>query len=599
MPLLPPRNKLDYNNDGVVFASKITATRARQRMSDPLRNPEDDVIASIKRSKNVNDAMASFRLLFENLKGALRSFQNDAVIGVERGLFREAIVGDGDDFFEEEHQSSARRLKGKRDVIPEPQESSSSFPPNYLDLRRDPLTGETVFGEGRSGRGRVTNAVRDALWRSITGFAKNVVSSQKQQSRQSHPHSVRGRGRGKMSGGAFEDWEEEEGDFIGLLAEAYDKKSVEGTTLESVLQSRRGMKGVAPRDIQIIKQNIEQGVPISKTIINSVFFGKVDKPERTDTLRQFGFIPTMGRQVKPKDLPGPPQPVSRSGEESQERYTEELHNAPIIDGEADALSEERQAEFGKKNPQQYYTPVRQSTELSLPIGQTLLNSLSRIVQLIQRIDDLVVNSIRPYLNDLSESQLKWLSDSSDYLEQALTANEFQSPSALIDIFKGMKKVSSFSSGLIDTFITEVEKLRFDLMVVLKSYKQNYPQVKDTVLFRPEWADVVEPVEEDLPQDREDNEDDENVPDLENIEEDEEEIEGMGRSGGSHYADERRAYHQFSTSGFRPLGEPSSPLGRLHGGNGLRNYYGNRMGRGTGVPSIYDGKMRSCPTKYLL
>jgi len=53
MPLLPPKNSLDYNPDSTVSASKKLKTIALERMKNPLLDPDQSVLSTLDNQKNL------------------------------------------------------------------------------------------------------------------------------------------------------------------------------------------------------------------------------------------------------------------------------------------------------------------------------------------------------------------------------------------------------------------------------------------------------------------------------------------------------------------------------------------------------------------
>ena len=91
MPLLYPYNKLDYNNDSIISASKIVSARSRERMTDPLRDPDASVLDSMKKSEKVSESINQFKLSAGQLRDLVRAFKSRALDAVSRGEFETAV----------------------------------------------------------------------------------------------------------------------------------------------------------------------------------------------------------------------------------------------------------------------------------------------------------------------------------------------------------------------------------------------------------------------------------------------------------------------------------------------------------------------------
>lgn len=60
MPLLPPKNSLDYNPDATILASKKITTIALERMKNPLEDPDFAVLSTLEAQKRLGDSFERF-----------------------------------------------------------------------------------------------------------------------------------------------------------------------------------------------------------------------------------------------------------------------------------------------------------------------------------------------------------------------------------------------------------------------------------------------------------------------------------------------------------------------------------------------------------
>jgi hypothetical protein len=276
------------------------------------------------------------------------------------------------------------------------------------------------------------------------------------------------------------------------------------------------------------------------------------------------------------------------------RFTENIVNPHINDAMADPGDPEIPPP--KHSPYEYTAPESRHfpSEITAPIGQILMQEITQMSQLVQQIDDLVVG-FRPIMNSFNDNQIAYFTECYQYLEDAIGkgSDSIQFPRADIDAFKGMKAITSFSTGAIDVFKTNLEKLMFDILILIKSYRQNYPQISSTQLFHPNW-------------------DAEQGGDIEPVEEEEAEEESVGEPLGEFDLELDELMQGLEERGEReerrdviPEGEEVVGHGRSHfrrhenRGNVLVNFYGEVIGKGSSVPSIWRGNLRNCTHKYLL
>lgn len=76
MPLLPRKNTLDYNPDATIGAAKKLSAIALENMKNPIQDPDQDTLSTIRTSQDLKNAMNKLEDLAGNFHSVLLRIQN-------------------------------------------------------------------------------------------------------------------------------------------------------------------------------------------------------------------------------------------------------------------------------------------------------------------------------------------------------------------------------------------------------------------------------------------------------------------------------------------------------------------------------------------
>jgi hypothetical protein len=515
-------------------------------MTDPLRDPDQAVMADIKSKEKIAEAMRVFKLSFSQLSDLVLVFKARAVDAINSGEFKTA--------YKPKDRIPPREFKGSdnpldRSTISRTTEVEDVPPLEFLD--EDPLnpSGEKVSGYGRHG-GNLRDKAFNYLLKRASEYGRAIAGRPRKQ---------------HLRGGAGKDFDYDEYSKLFSDAQARFKRTGKREPMidQKIEQLERLPEGTAGRGDALYA--LRNGKKLSATGAKLVF----DKPdaEFLTALRNAGIViksrvkriiveeEGLEEEGEPEEGREQQKEGSEEGEEGDVPFTdtqevegdryEKLSPQEYREREqAERSADADEGEEEEKEEEDYVQPSTVKTGLSIqrPIGEVLSNLLVRLVQLIRRIDDHLVSNIKPHFNSLSSDQLDIIKKAYDFLNQAKI--ELATPIAGTDIFTALPYIASFTSEMIKTFYTEIDKLSLDLLVIIRSVGTNYPEVNPTHLF----TGVVG-------------------------------ANGVVQEGAEG-------------------GEEGGARGRSRPRKGATNFYGQPLG-GQSTPSIWKGNERNCPTKYLL
>jgi hypothetical protein len=367
MPTLPKNNRLDYNPDSVILASKMLNKTARENLKNPLQDPDFAALRSVKLDKGLSSAVSEL---------------NDLALQAEQIFLKIVRVG--------EEMEGAGRMRGggpkedKEKKVKKP----VGRPPKSSKLVRDP---EQM-------------SVMEQFYRTQSGVESGRF--------------------GKMAADEFNKRREASG------AVAYPAEEGEDFDEETKQEDETAHRNPYDQDIENIRMDQEEE--------------DADNLEEVIDFRHPSELEWQKMNLKPR-------------------------------GPTDL---EMAVKYFAGKPE-----------------DEILNLVNLITSIFRKMDVIVTTKLKSHIQQLTPNELNKLS--SEIYEGFLSSfKKFITTGKGSVIFSRLtdNRVKSGSFGMVALMIKELETLMMDLLVVIKSYRQNFPDgsaTADKLFTAPSGGEVME------------------------------------------------------------------------------------------------------------